>query len=261
MNMSFKYNLTVTEILQKMGYTKTKDNILNEQQKGIVLPAVLNDFLSLAINTSLFSTSDVWVQTRRFICFLYDYIEENIEDEKEYWENDNSDADESEYYKFYKLPKEQWKDIVPNYLLIGSDFAAGIINFGICITDLDKSDPPVYMNHECDSICEWKLYTNSISEFLMLVFCDILSYEMYDTAMDTLEDEGWEADILSEYELNDYKIDFDAMVKYPSFYDRNALLGCAYDEDKHILLVVKFDENNEEILNCIAYCKECDEEN
>lgn len=95
----------------------------------------------------------------------------------------------------------------------------------------------------------------------MLVFCDILSYEMYDTAMDTLEDEGWEADILSEYELNDYKIDFDAMVKYPSFYDRNALLGCAYDEDKHILLVVKFDENNEEILNCIAYCKECDEEN
>ena len=70
--MSFKYNLTVTEILQKMGYTKTKDNILNEQQKGIVLPAVLNDFLSLAINTSLFSTSDVWVQTRRFICFLYD---------------------------------------------------------------------------------------------------------------------------------------------------------------------------------------------
>ena len=103
--MSFKYNLTVTEILQKMGYTKTKDNILNEQQKGIVLPAVLNDFLSLAINTSLFSTSDVWVQTRRFICFLYDYIEENIEDEKEYWENDNSDADESEYYKFYKLPK------------------------------------------------------------------------------------------------------------------------------------------------------------
>ena len=42
--MSFKYNLTVTEILKKIDYTKTKDNILNDQQKGIVLPAVLMIF-------------------------------------------------------------------------------------------------------------------------------------------------------------------------------------------------------------------------
>lgn len=258
--MSFKYNLTVTEILEKMGYTKTKDNILNEQQKGIVLPAVFNDFLSLAVNTDLFSTSDVWVQTRSMICFLYDYIEENIEDEKEYWEKDKSSAEKSEYYQFYKLPKEQWKDIVPNYLLIGSDFAAGVVEFGICVTDLDKKDPPVYMNHECDSICQWKLYANSISEFLMLVFCDVLSCEMYDTAMDTLEDEGWNVETLSKKELNNYEIDFDSMVKYPSTYDADALLGCAYDEDNHILLVVKFDESNEEILNCIAYSKKCDNE-
>ena len=254
--MSFKYNLTVTEILEKMGYTKTEDNILNNQQKGIVLPAVLNDFLSLAVNTSLFSTSDIWVQTRRFICFLYDYIEENIEDEKEYWEENKNAAEESEYYKFYKLPKDKWKDIVPNYLLIGSDFAAGVVQFGICITDLDKNDPPVYMNHECDSICQWKLYTNSISEFLMLVFCDVLSCEMYDTAMDTLEDEGWNSETLSENELDSYEIDFNSMVKYPSPYDEDALLGCAYDEDNHILLIVKFDENSGEVLNCIAYCKE-----
>lgn len=259
--MSFQYHFTVTEILEKMGYTKTKDNILDDQQKGIVLPAVFNDFLSLAINTNLFSTSDVWVQTRMLICFLYDDIEENIEDEKEYWENDNSDADKSEYYKFYKLPKEQWKEIVPNYLLIGSDFAAGVVEFGICVTDLHKSDPPVYMNHECDSICEWKLYANSISEFLMQVFCDIVSCEMYDTAMDVLEDAGWNVDTLSEEEFDDYEIDFDSMVKYPSCYDGNALLGCAYDEDKNILLVVKFDEDSEKILDCIAYSKECDEEN
>ena len=260
MNMSFKYNFTVTEILEKMGYKKSRDNILNDQQKGIVLPAVLNDFLSFAINTSLFSTSDVWVQTRSLIGFLYDDIEENIEDEKEYWGKDNRAAEDSKYYQFYKLPKEQWKGIVPNYLLIGSDFAAGVIEFGVCITDLDKNDPPVYMNHENDSICEWKLYTNSLSEFLRWVFCDVLSCEMYDTAMDTLEKNGWDAGILSEDELNVYEIDFDSMDKHPSFYDGNALLGCAYDEDNHILLVVKFDENSGEILNCIAYSKECDEE-
>ena len=60
-------------------------------------------------------------------------------------------------------------------------------------------------------------------------------------------------------ELKNYEIDFDLLVKYPSFYDGNALLGCAYDEDNHILLLVKFDESSGEILNCIAYIKECDE--
>ncbi len=257
--MSFKYNLTVTEILKKMGCKRSKDNILSDQQKGIVIPAVLNDFLSFAVNTDLFSTSDVWVQTRRLIRFLYDDIEENIKDEKEYCKTDKSAAGKSEYYQFHKLPKDKWKDIVPNYLLIGSDFAAGVIEFGICNTDLDKSDPPVYMNHECDSICEWKLYTNSLSEFLMRVFCDVLSCEMYDTAMDALEDEGWSIETSSDEELKNYEIDFDLLVKYPSFYDGNALLGCAYDEDNHILLLVKFDESSGEILNCIAYIKECDE--
>ena len=45
------------------------------------------------------------------------------------------------------------------------------------------------------------------------------------------------------------------MKKYPSFYNSNALLVCAYDEDNHILLLVKFDENSGEILNSIVYSK------
>ena len=253
--MSFNYNLTVTEILEKMGYTKSSDNILSDQQKGIVLPAVLNDFLSYAITTNLFYTSDVWVQTRSLIRFLYDDIEENIEDEKEYWEKDKSAAKKSEYYKFYKLPKDKWKDIVPNYLLIGSDFSSGEIEFGICITDLDQNDPPVYMHHESDSIRKWIHYTDSVSEFLMLVFCDALPCEMYDTVMDTLEEDGWDNKILSVDELNSYEIDLNSIKKYPSFYDGNALVGCAYDEDNHILLFVKFDEHNGEVLDSIAYSK------
>ena len=40
-----------------MGYTKSSENILSDQQKEIVLPAVLNDFLSYAITANLFSTS------------------------------------------------------------------------------------------------------------------------------------------------------------------------------------------------------------
>lgn len=142
-----------------------------------------------------------------------------------------------------------------DYLLIGSDFSAGIMEFGICVVDLDKNDPPVYMHHECDSITEWKLYTETVSEFLMRVFCEVLICEMYDTAMDTLKGEGWNAVTLSKEELHDYEIDFDAMTKYPAFYDAEALLGCTYDEDNQILLAIKFHENSGEILYCAAYSK------
>lgn len=253
--MSFQYDFTLTELLEKMGYTKGGDKILNDQQKDITLPAVLRDFLSIAIHTNMFSTSDVWVRKRELIRTLYDDIEENIEDEKEYWEKDKNAARKSEYYRFYKLPKEQWKDIVPNYLLIGSDFSMGIIEFGICGTDLDQDDPPVSMHHENDSIRKWRPYTNSVSEFLMLVFCDALSCDMYDTVMDVLEKDGWDNKLLSKDEINRYAIDLNSVKKYPSFYDGNALLGCAYEEDSHTLLLIKFNETTGEIMGGVAYSK------
>lgn len=253
--MSFEYNLTAIEILKKLGYTKTKDVIIIDNKgKEIVIPSILREFLSLAINYSLFSTSDIWVSP--YIHFLYDDIEEMIEEEKEYWENNSDDNIENEYYKFYKLPKDNWEKIVPNYLLIGSDFAAGIVEFGICITDLDKNNPPVYINHECDLISEWKLFSDSLSSFLMKIFCDVLSCEMYDTAVEVLEDDGWNVDTLSKYELGNYNIDFDAILKYPSLYDDNALLSCVYNKDNNMLLIIKFDESGKEILKCIAYSRE-----
>lgn len=246
--MKFKYNLTAIEILKILGYTKNTQNtmILN----NIKIPSILQESLSLVGKSSLFSTSDIWVKNTPLIRFLYDDIEEMIEGEKEYLEDD----EENECFKFYKLPKDCWNSIVPNYLLIGSDFAGGIVQYGICVTDLDKSDPPVYMNHECDSISEWKPWTDNLSSLLMQVFCDVLLCENYDTAIDVLEEDGWTSEELFENDLLNYQINIDCIPKYKSLYAQDAMCGCVYNEEENLLFVIKID--SEKNISGIVYHKQ-----
>lgn len=182
----------------------------------------------------------MWVKNTPPISFLYDDIEEMIE--------------EDEYFEFCKLPKDCWNSIVPNYLLIGSDFAGGIVQYGICVTDLDKCDPPVYMNHECDSISEWKLWTDNLSSFLMQVFCDVLLCENYDTAIDVLEEDGWTSEELFENDLLNYQINIDCIPKYKSLYAQDAMCGCVYSEEENLLFVIKID--SEKNISGIVYHKQ-----
>lgn len=95
----------------------------------------------------------------------------------------------------------------------------------------------------------------------MQVLCDVLLCENYDTAIEVLEKDGWTSETLFEDDLAYYEINTDVMLKYKSFYDTDALCGCAYDEDKKLLLVIKMKKDCKEILNCIIYSKECNEEN
>lgn len=251
--MGFQYHLEPNTLLTNMGYSKSTQPILIEQQSAISIPQTLHDFLAITTETKLFSTSEIWKQNN--MCTLYDYIAEDITDEKEYWEKDLKAAQKNEYFKFYRLDQSKWTDLVPNYLLIGSDFAAGIITFGILFSDLDQKDPPVYMHHESDPLGKWIPYTKTVSEFLMISMCDALSCVMYDTAMDTLEADDWDCKNLSKEEVNKYKIDFDAVVKYPSFYDSDLLVGCCFDPILQVLVVINFSETSREVLNGIAYHK------
>ena len=62
--MKYTYNLTAIEILEQLGYKKSipKYNmIMDSQQKNSALPSMLVEFLSLAADSSLFSTVDIWV--------------------------------------------------------------------------------------------------------------------------------------------------------------------------------------------------------
>lgn len=62
-----------------------------------------------------------------------------------------------------------------NYLQIGSDYAAGVVFYGIKENNLVLENPPVYMLHEADELSEWKLITNTLSEYLMCVLLDALA--------------------------------------------------------------------------------------
>ena len=148
--MSFRYDLTAVEILKLLGYTEPvgKDTLLQaEREKNLKLPPALFEFWSLAADSTLFETADIWTKRRDFCWFSYDSIQEWIDGDKEYWEKDPQKYADNEYYQLYKLPKVEWGSYVPNYLQIGSDYGAGISKFGICLGEIEQVDPQIGRAH------------------------------------------------------------------------------------------------------------------
>lgn len=164
-----------------------------EREYSIQIPARLRDFWNRT-NGKWMSTADVWTVLKRdsIFSFAYDWLEDSIEDWSEDWKENPGEYQDTSLYQLSKVPKERWPDYADNYLLIGSDFAAGICLFGIRLADLDQDDPPVYYQHECDDPMIWKpLYDQPLSAFLLAILCDVLACEIYHTAKPTLEENGW----------------------------------------------------------------------
>lgn len=259
--MSFRYDLTAVDILKLLGYTEPvgKDALLQaEHDKGIKLPPALFEFWSLAADCPLFKTADIWTKKRDFFWFTYDSIQEWIDCEKEYWEKalqqymDKKYAD-NEYYQLYKLPKEEWKSRVLNYLQIGSDYGAGIIKFGICLDEIGQENPLVYMLIEGSSLADWKIDDN-LSDFLMRSICDVLCCGEYDTAVEVLEEMGWISE--EAYQENFPTLDMNALLKQKSMYGADAVCGCAYDDEENLLVSVKIDKADSRNSKIMVYRKE-----
>ena len=261
--MGFNYNLTALQVLQQLGYTEPIGQAAltqMQQEKNFKLPAVLFEFLSFAQDCPLLSTADIWTEGQDSLFTLYEEIQEMIEEDKDYWE-ENPEKAESEFYQFYKLPKEQWESRVPDYLQIGSDYGAGVVRFGIRLSDLEQDDPPVYMNHECDSLTDWKLWSKSVSSYLMMVLCDALCCGEYDTAGSVLEEQGWESRELSKKDFSELVGEPAAMLKVASMYGADALCGCAYDEGQDLLVVALVDKEDDDYFYGLKYRKESGRQN
>ena len=255
--MSFRYDLTAVEILKLLGYTEPvgKDTLLQaEREKNLKLPPALFEFWSLAADSTLFETADIWTKRRDFCWFSYDSIQEWIDGDKEYWEKDPQKYADNEYYQLYKLPKVEWGSYVPNYLQIGSDYGAGISKFGICLGEIEQVDPPVYILIEENSITEWNMLDSHLSAFLMRSICDVLCCGEYDTAARVLEKMGWIVD--EAYQEDFPTLDMDALLKQKSEYGADAVCGCAYDEEKHLLIVAKIDRGDSRNSRIMTYQKQ-----
>ncbi|MDE7243691.1 MAG: hypothetical protein K2O18_06925 [Oscillospiraceae bacterium] len=198
--MAVNYNLNALEILKILGGTPSPDYVPDPQ-----IPAMLNSFLSMAKNNPLFATPDIHVDRETW--FSYDSIQERIDEDAEYWREHPEECEDDEYYSFSQLPRDRWHEKTANYLYIGSDYAAGVVVWGIREEDLNKEDPPVYMLHEMDEPAGWKVFSETLSGFLMYILCgSTLGCEFYDTAKNVLEKQGWRyeacekpADVSKEY--------------------------------------------------------------
>ncbi len=240
--MAIKYNLTPIEVVKLFGYTEpaAKEELeLFEKENHIKLPRLLFDFLSLVRNKELLSTADIWVNSDSLPYFSYQYIEEGIEDCREDFD-DPEFCKENAFYPYSKIPKEQWSELVENYLQIGSDYSAGVVFYGIKEKELALENPPVYMQHEADELADWKLIACTLSEYLMCVLLDALVGVEYTTAQEVLNENGWEfyqEDYASEEEvkkeLSKKKIDLSAMGKNMTFYGAlDSFYRYCFDEEE-----------------------------
>lgn len=207
--MNIRYDLSAAEILKLLGYEKNTgrkrlDQLMEE--KGICLPKVYQEFMEVAADCPMLETSDLWVgEMVPFVMnpyFFYEEIEKHIEDQKAEWEAHPEKYEKSEYRMFDQFPKEQWPLKSSDYLEIGSDYGAGIVTFGIRKEDLDQDDPPVYMNHEADSITQWSRPYEKLSDFLLEVVLSALACTDYYTAQEILTENGWTWFDYDEYEMN-----------------------------------------------------------
>lgn len=254
--MSFRYNLTAAPILRILGFTEPvgKEDLLQaEREKNLKLPSALFEFWSLAADNPLFKTADIWTKKHDFFWFLYDGIQEWIDGDKKYWEKNPQEYADNEYYQLYKLPKEQWGNRVPNYLLIGSDYGAGISKMGIRLDELVQDNPSVYMNIEGNSLADWKIVDESLSDFLMRSICDVLCCGEYNTAVDVLGEMGWTSEEACQEDFP--TLDMNALLKQKSMYGADAVCGCAFDEERNLLLSAKIDRADSRNCRIMVYKK------
>ena len=261
--MAIQYHPAPIDILKFLGCTERKGEMFLEDfasKNNIKLPPLLFDFLSLAWEHPLFRTSDLWVSDR--LGFYYEELEETIEEWEEDWKEDPQAYEEDFLYQMSKIPKEQWPERVPDYLQIGSDYGAGVVTFGICVSDLDQPDPPVYRLHEADEENEWVLMDESLSMFLMRVLADTLSCSEYDTAMRVLEKAGWQcskSESMSEAQERADKLGIDLSkaaqcgALYAAAVTPDVCRYC-YIEDKNTFFLLKDDTGNH-LTTCVILTK------
>lgn len=246
--MAIKYNLTPIEVVKLFGYTEpvAKEELeLFEKDNHLKLPKLLFDFLSLVSNEELLSTADIWADSDSQPYFSYQYIEEGIEDCKEDFD-DSEFCKENAFYPYLKIPKEQWPELVENYLQIGSDYAAGVVFYGIKEKELEFENPPVYMLHEADELTDWKLIAHTLSEYLMCVLLDALAGVEYTTAQNVLNENGWgfyQEEYANQEEIREQlskkKIDLSAMGKNMTFYGAvDSFYQYCFDEEEKVFYMI-----------------------
>ena len=244
--MQVNYNVTADQVLGILGYNKPSGDVMVNQfehEYNINMPASLSSFLRVAYECPMLSTCDIKVSGSPG--FLYEEIEIIIEERKEEWEEDPEWREEDDYYNYSKIPKESWHEYTKDYLIIGSDYGAGVVQYGICKDDMDKEDPPLYLLFEDNEPAGWEPFSGTLSNFLMMQMCYVLLGTEYDTAKKVLIENGWNYILYEDQEaikkINTMGIDIQQAKKQLSWDDRELI--CGYVEETKELFIVSSNDN------------------
>lgn len=243
--MGLTYNVSAKGVLGFLGLAEANSNEFTLSRDR--MPELLWDFLGVALNHPLLQTADFW-SNGKFLSLYQDYIEQEIEDTREDWEENPDSYQDDTCYQLSQLPRERWSEKVSEFLVIGSDYGAGVVRFGIQQDQLDDSNPPVFMNHETDELTDWRLWRNRVSDYLLEVVYDCLWETCYDTAHRVLEKNGF---IYTKFTsatdiqrlVDENGIDSAALHRIgTSYLDASNSLACCYDQYKPVLYMFKFKE-------------------
>ena len=116
--------------------------------------------------------------------------------------------------------------------------------FGICIEDLQKNDPPVYWYKSEDGFSIWKLENKKLSNFLLNILIEALACVDYQSAEYELEIKGQRYEeyfdlkkddwVANKSVLKRYGIDYPTIKKYKA---SSGKVFCCYDENRNVLFV------------------------
>ncbi len=247
-----KYDLSAVAILKMLGYDQPTGREWLEKlkrEKQIRLPKAYIEFMELMVDCPLLGTSNLWIGkmehkvSANIPCTFYDQLQEMIDNRKGRWSKHLSKYERS-LYDLFQLPAEEWSQVVDNYLVIGSDYAGGIGEFGILIEDLEKDDPAVYWHKDADSFSMWKLENEKLSDFLLKVLIEALACVDYQSAEYELETKGWRYEeyfdlkkddwVASKSVLKRYGIDYSTIKKYKA---NSGKVFCCYDGERNAFFV------------------------
>ena len=246
------YDLSAVAILHKLGYdhpTGRKWLETLKQDKKIDMPKSYMEFMELMVDCPLLGTSNLWVgkmEHKASACIprtFYDQLQEMIDDRKDRWSKRPGKYERALYHLF-QLPAEEWPQEADNYLVIGSDYAGGVGEFGIRIEDLQKDDPPVYWYKNGDNFSAWKQENEKLSDFLLNVLIEALACVDYQSAEYALERKDWRYEEYFDLKKGDwaatksvlkrYGIEYSVIKKYKA---NSGKVFCCYDEDKDAFFV------------------------
>ncbi len=245
-----QYDLSAAGILRRLGFGQpVHTEWLEKLKQTYPLPKVYEEFLTLAANCPVLGTSDLWTGKMAHGMSaphgtFFDQLQEEISDRTGRWRTPPTQY-ESALLALAPLPREQWP--LKDYLLIGSDYACGVAVFGIRAEDLSQNDPPVWQHTDWSEFSDWKIESETVSDFLRRALFEALAGVDYDTAGDALEKMGWRCEEYFDPEAGDWAtpktvlkqqgISYRKLKKYPSQVINEGPVFCCYDEVRNVFFV------------------------